>query len=122
MLQERRVNRSKMTSTALELLFSASASRAQFDSLVLAEEHGLLVAGAGDGAETEEIAALSAMVASECDLWHGKLETTAGAKKVTITVVDSPEGRMYLAGVGGQQARIVPELMHSYRGVRRIMA
>ncbi|MBW2523610.1 MAG: hypothetical protein JRI23_05520 [Deltaproteobacteria bacterium] len=122
MFSERRKNRSSHVSTALGYQLDASARRAQFSSMVLAEEQGLVVAGSGNEEDTEEIAALCPQIASGCDLWHGRVNTARGERMVTIAAVNSPHGRLYLSGVGGSRADIISELRRSTRGVCRILA
>ncbi len=122
MFEERRVNRSTQTHRALELQLVASAERAEFSSLTLSEQEGLLVAGTGEHGEVEEIAALSPHVVGEAQLWHGRVNTSFGDRIVTIIVVDTPDGPLYLSGVGGSVSHIVPELMLSSGGVSRILS
>ena len=122
MAAERRVNRSNQLSTALRHQLNASASRARFSSIVLAEDQGLVVANSGDDSESEEIAALSPQIARNCDLWHGRVATSFGERMVTIAAVPSPHGRLFLSGVGGHRASIISELRQSSQGVCRILA
>ena len=122
MSAERRINRSNEMPKALELQLVASSERAQFNSLSLAEEHGLLVAAAGDPAEWDEIAALSPHIAGHSSLWHGQVRTSEGPKLLTVALVESDQSRLYLAAVGGRLSAIVPELLLSCKGVHRILA
>lgn len=121
MIAERRVNRSNRTSTALGYQLAASARRARFSSMVLGEELGLVVANTGDPNESEEIAALAPQIARDCDLWHGRIHTSAGERMVTIAAVRSPHGRLFLSGVGGNRSAIISELRRSGQGVCRIL-
>lgn len=122
MAAERRVNRSNQLSTALRYQLDASARRARFSSMVLAEDQGLVVAASGNDPESEEIAALSPQIARNCDLWHGRVATSFGERTLTIAAVRSDHGRLFLSGVGGNRANIISELRHSGRGVCRILA
>jgi hypothetical protein len=121
MAAERRRNRSNQLSTALRYQLNASASRARFSSMVLAEDQGLVVANSGNDSESEEIAALSPQIANNCDLWHGRVATSFGERTVTIAAVASPHGRLFLSGVGGNRASIISELRQSSKGVCRIL-
>lgn len=120
-MAERRRNRSNRPGTALSFQLAASARRARFSSMVLSEELGLVVANSGDASESEEIAALSPQIAGDCDLWHGRINTSLGQRTVTIAAVNSPHGRLFLSGVGGTHAAIIPELRRSSQGVCRIL-
>jgi hypothetical protein len=122
MFVERRRNRSTETQKALELQLEASAERAGFCSLVLVEEQGLVVAGAGERALFEEIAAISPQVARARELWHGTVPTEAGDQLLTIAAVRSASGPLWLSGVGGKRSAIVAELGRSGQGVCRILA
>jgi hypothetical protein len=121
MVEERRRNRSSEPSMALKLQLEASAARAGFSSLALAEEHGLVVASAGEASESEEVAALSPQFASACELWHGTVATESGEKMLTIAAVRAPAGPLFLTAVGGNRREIVPELVRSGQGVCRIL-
>jgi hypothetical protein len=121
MFSERRRHRSNHLSTALHYQLAASAQRARFHTLVLGEEQGLVVAEAGPGAESEEIAALAPQIAGGSDLWHGRVTTSRGERVVTIAAVSSPHGRLFLSGVGGNRAAIISELRRSGEGVTRIL-
>jgi len=122
MFVERRLNRSTEMHRALELQLQASAERAGFSSLVLVEEQGLLVAGAGERGLFDQIAAISPQVARERELWHGTVPAELGDQLLTVAAVRSPLGSLYLSGVGGKRSAIVPELGRSAQGVCRILA
>jgi hypothetical protein len=122
MVEERRQNRSTNSGDALRLQLEASAKRAGFSSLALAEGNGLVVASAGEPAETEEVAALSPLFAASCELWHGTVATEGGEKLLTIAAVRSSAGPLFLTAVGGRRQEIVPELVRSGQGVCRILA
>ena len=122
MVEERRRNRSNEPAEALKLQLEASATRAGFSSLALAEEHGLIVASAGEPTESEEVAALSPQFAGACELWHGTVATEGGEKLLTIAAVRSAAGPLFLTAVGGMRREIVPELVRSGQGVCRILA
>jgi hypothetical protein len=122
MIDERRRNRSNEPTEALKLQLMASAMRAGFSSLALAEEHGLIVASAGEPSESEEVAALSPQFAGGCELWHGTVATESGEKLLTIASVRSAAGPLFLTAVGGKRREIVPELVRSGQGVCRILS
>ena len=90
--------------------------------MALAEEHGLIVASAGEAEESEEVAALSPQFAGTCELWHGTVATEGGEKLLTISAVRSASGPLFLTAVGGKRREIVPELVRSGQGVCRILA
>lgn len=119
---ERRGRRSQVTTEALALQLAASARRAGFSSLVLAEQDGLVVARSGRGDEPTELAALAPAIANGCELWHGTVTLDGAERMVTIASVCSPAGRLYLSAAGGNRREIIPELRQSGEGVCRILA
>jgi hypothetical protein len=119
---ERRQKRSEDLSEALGHQLDCSAMRANFSSLVLAEELGLMVAGAGNGEELEEIAALTPLLAGQSRYWQGRVETSAGTKLVTVVKVDTSLGQFYLSGVEGKLSAIWSELRQGSLGVARIVS
>ena len=122
MQSERRQKRSEDMATALGLQLVSTAARASFSSLVLAEELGLLVAGAGDETELEEIAAMAPLLAGESRFWQGQVETTAGHRLITVARVDTALGTFFLSGAAGKITSIWSEMRESSRGVARIVS
>jgi hypothetical protein len=123
MREERRVKRSHNLHEALKLQLAASLERAHFNSIILAEDQGFAVAGAGKVMEDEEIAALAPSLVPGKTVWQGKIAIDNGPEKmVTITPVQTDVGNLYLCGVGGESSRIIAELLLSGKGVNRILA
>ncbi len=119
---ERRQNRSQDLGLALELQLCSTAERASFGSLVLAEERGLMVAGAGKNDELEEIAALAPLLAGTSRFWQGRVDTTMGNRLITVVRVETALGTFYLSGTDGNIISIWSEMRHSSRGVARIVS
>ena len=123
MRTERRVRRSHNVHEALKLQLAASVERASFNSVILAEDQGFTVAGAGRVNEDEEIAALAPGIISGKKLWQGKIAIDNGPEKfVTIAPMRTDVGNLYLCGVGGESSKVVAELIVSSKGVNRILA
>ena len=122
MHEERRVRRSQDLSEALELQIAATVQKAHFNSLALAEECGFLVAGCGNSEEIQELAALAPHLAGESRFWQGQATTSSGEHRLSVALVDSPLGKLYLCGVGGSIGSIWSELRQSCQGVTRIMS
>ena len=123
MRTERRVKRSHNIHEALELQLAASVERARFNSVILAEDQGFAVAGAGKVIEDEEIAALAPGIISGKKLWQGKIAIDNGPEKfVTIAPMKTDVGTLYMCGVGGESSKIIAELLLSCKGVNRILA
>ncbi|MBN2717308.1 MAG: hypothetical protein JXX14_15750 [Deltaproteobacteria bacterium] len=123
MRMERRIRRSHNIHEALELQLAASVERAKFNSVILAEDQGFAVAGAGRVTEDEEIAALAPSIISGKKLWQGRIAIDNGPEKfVTIAPMRTDVGELYLCGVGGESSKAVAELMLSSKGVNRILA
>ena len=80
-----------------------------------------MVAGAGDGQELEEIAALTPLIVGDGRYWQGRVETSGGIRLVTVARVDTSLGTFYLSGVEGKVSAIWAELRQGSRGVARIV-
>lgn len=123
MTMERRMKRSYNVHEALELQLSATATRGQFSSVILAENQGIPVAGAGQVFEDEEIAALAPTLVPGKKLWQGKVAIDNGTEKyVTIAPVTTDVGDLYMCGIGGESSKIIAELLVGCKGVNRILA
>ncbi len=122
MQQERRKNRSQDLSEALTLQIAATVERANFKSLALSEECGLLVAGWGEFEQVQELAALAPYLAGESRYWQGCAETLVGERRLSVALIETPLGRLYLCGTGGAIGSIWTELRTSGLGVARILS
>lgn len=122
MQEDRRVKRSQDLSEALELQMAATVRKARFSSLALAEECGLLVAGCGDDEAIQELAALAPHLAGESRYWQGNAHITSGQDRLSVVLVDTPLGKLYLCGAGGKMGSIWAELRLSCQGVARILS
>lgn len=120
---ERRVKRSHNVHEALELQLAATAERAHFNTVILAEHQGIPVAGAGEVFEDEEIAALAPSLVPGKKVWQGKVAIDNGPeKRVTIAPIETDVGNLYVCGVGGESSKVIAELLVSCKGVNRILA
>ncbi|MBN2343634.1 MAG: hypothetical protein JXX29_19325 [Deltaproteobacteria bacterium] len=123
MKEERRTKRSHNVHEALELQLEAIATRASFNSVILAEHQGIPVAGAGKVFEDEEIAALAPRLVPGKKLWQGKVSIDNGPEKqVTIAPIKTDVGDLFICGVGGQSSKVLAELLVGSKGVNRILA
>ncbi len=122
MHEDRRVRRSQDLSEALELQIAATVQKARFNALALAEECGLLVAGCGNSAEIQELAALAPNLAGASRFWQGRATTASGEHRLSVVLVDTPLGKLYLCGAGGSIGSIWAELRQTGQGVTRIMS
>jgi hypothetical protein len=118
MNDERRNRRSSQPAQALSLLLDACRSRGSFDALVVADDMGLLVASASAPSspeaaaiDVEEVAAV--LPAPEHRRSVRRLRTTAFGVEGQV---------LYVGAIGGDDARIAPEVLATLRGVRRILA
>jgi hypothetical protein len=119
---ERRVRRSQEMGQALELQIAATVKRARFESLALAEECGFLVAGSGDPEMIQEMAALAPHLAGNSRYWQGNAPITKGEQRLSVALVQTPLGKLYLCGVGGKIGTIWSELRQGCQGVTRIVS
>jgi len=123
MESERRQKRSVNVHQALELQLNATAERAGFDSVILTEDQGIPVAGAGNVNECEEYAALAPQLVPGNQLWQGKIAIDNGPQKeVTVAPLHTEIGDLYVCAVGGDSEKVMAELLLSCRGVNRILA
>ncbi|MBN2343474.1 MAG: hypothetical protein JXR45_18405 [Deltaproteobacteria bacterium] len=116
------MNRSQNVYEALELQLAASLKRANFQSVILAEDQGFPVAGVGEMREGEEVAALAPSLVPGKSIWQGKVLLDSGAEQtVTIAPLKTEAGNLYLCGIGGKPTQIIDELLYSCQGVNRIL-
>jgi len=110
MSQERRRRRSANRSVALALLLESCRERAGLDAVVLASRDGTLVsASTTAGHDPETIAAHLPRT------WLRERIPALSAR--TLKLGDM---RLFLGAVGQAGERMVDELLHAMRGVRRI--
>ena len=120
---DRRDRRSYNLHEALELQLAATAKKGKFSAVVLTENQGITVAGAGNMAEIEEIAAFAPQLAPGKRYWQGSLKDVGGEDKlVTVAPIESEMGKLYMCAVGGESQKIIAELLLGSRGVNRILA
>ncbi|MBW2534940.1 MAG: hypothetical protein JRI55_25835 [Deltaproteobacteria bacterium] len=122
MHMERRKKRSEIVREALENQLEASATRAGFGSMVLADEQGLIVAAHKPTEELEEVAAISTGLTHAKQLWQGTVRTAFGGLRISVAKVQADFGYLYLCATGGLTSSVEKELVVSGRGVCRILA
>jgi hypothetical protein len=122
MQEDRRKKRSQDLSEALTLQIAATLRRGQFKSLALSEECGFLVAGWGESAQVQELAALAPYLAGGSRYWQGRADTLAGEHRLSVVLIETPLGKLYLCGSGGAIGSIWTELRTSGIGVARILS
>ena len=118
---DRRLNRSEEIHAALSLQLAASAKRANFSAMVLADELGLVFATAGNRDICEQMAALSPILAQDMKTWHGTVKTNKGKVRLSVAPVRVEKGLLYLSAVEGRTSCITREIFMSGRGVSRIL-
>ncbi len=119
---ERRSKRSEILYEALALQLGASAKRARFSSLVLADDAGLVVQSAGNEAISEHLAAISPGLAKMMMPWHGKVTTNRGEVRLTIAPFKNDGNPMYLCATEGLPDKIPKELFKTGLGIVRILS
>ncbi len=121
MPQERRHRRSSHFPRALRLQLLASARRGGFSSLVLTGKTGMVLASAGDEAELDELATVSAKLAPGRRLWQGQYYSPTGVRRISVTPLQCRLGRFYLCALGGDSEASPTSLVHGSHGVARIL-
>ncbi len=118
-LEERRSRRSTHRDLALTFQLEHVRDRARLEALVLADDDGLVLSAAGDGAVCRELAALAPLMAKS--VMGIPLPPMLRGAEVAVRIVHVHDQPLYLASVGGGVARDAL-LAHSMRGVHRILA
>ncbi len=118
----RRVNRSEDAQIALSFQLAATAARAKFGSIVLADDLGLVVAAAGPKNMCEHMAAMSPILAATDKAWHGTVKTSKGLVRLSVAPVRVGSTQLYLCASEGEETAITRELFASGKGVTRILA
>jgi hypothetical protein len=115
---ERRARRSNEHNTALRYQLESTLKRGRMAALALTDDHGLLVAWAGEDGLCEELGAVAPLVA------RGAPRKLPGrglqGDDVAVRAIDCFGEPLYLASLGGGVAREAL-LSHSARGIQRIL-
>lgn len=117
---DRRRNRSENVLDALSCQLAASAKRARFSAMVLADDYGLIIANTGNKGVCEQLAAVSPLLARNMKPWHGNVETSKGKVRLSVAPIRVDDMRLYLTASEGKESRITGELFTSGKGVTRI--
>jgi len=117
-LVERRIRRSDNRDVALRFQIEHARDQARLEALVLADEQGLPLAGAGDRAVCAELAAIAPLMVRTLGMPMPPLLRGADVAVRTFRVHGQP---LYLASVGGTVARDAL-LSTSVASVERILA
>jgi hypothetical protein len=118
----RRGTRSENLLEALEHQLAASTQRARFSSMVVADELGLVIAGAGNDRIGEQVAAISPMLARDMNVWHGTVRTNKGEVRLSVAPIKVGKSQLYISATEGRDSAISRELFISGRGTARILA
>lgn len=121
MKRERRRQRSDHYPRALRLQLAATAARARFSAVVLTGRNGMLLVGAGDAQEHQELALLARKLAPLGRSWQGRFMSRTGTRRVTITPLKCRLGSFQLCALGGDEAAAYGALAESGQGVQRIL-
>lgn len=119
--EERRCRRSDDTITALHYQLSWSRAQAGLEAVVLVDDSGCLVAGAGAWPVCEELAAYAPLLArpeAANATVGGRIAALSGEVEVHAVDVDGSE--VLLCGRGGSEGRSAT-LMRALQGCRRIL-
>ena len=118
---DRRRRRSDDIQKALSYQLSTSAERALFNSIVLADESGLVMAWSGNDGLCEQMAAISPLLARCMKPWQGDVETNIGKVRLSIAPLSVNGCQLFIAAVAGKKSDIARELFRSGQGVSRIL-
>lgn len=118
---DRRRNRSSFYKRAIELQLQAVADCGNFDSLVLADELGMVVAATGDRDRAEYLAAILPRLMDGKDVWQGEVSNRKERLEVSVAQVDVEYGSFYLTAVGEWKSDTLQDLAYTGQGIRRIL-
>lgn len=113
---ERRKNRSCDPLVALHYQLTQARSRDDLDAVVLADESGIVVAGAGSWAICEELAAYAPMLAEEGHELPSRLEAVRNA--LFVREVTFSDGPVFLCARGAASEET---LTSTAMGIERIL-
>lgn len=120
---ERRRRRSNDTITALHYQLSSTRAEAKLEAVVLVDDSGCLVAGAGAWPVCEELAAYAPLLAHKSAIRNAvvgsRIATLSGTVEVELLWVDG--GEALICGRGGAGEGRRASLAHAAEGCRRIL-
>ena len=124
---ERRAARTTDTLVALARLFEAARRAGSFEALVLADQHGLPIAGAGAAGVCDRLAAESAVLSARPanDTVPCRMDVVTRTAKIRRLRIDGIEVLLCGEGEGGTRAdpeRESEALGKAAEGCRRILA
>lgn len=97
MQNDRRQNRSNVPGIALHLALAAAARRSGARAAVIADEQGLLVAGAGAGLNLDHVAAFAPLSPDR----RGRFDDVTQGESFTAAPIRVNGTRLFFAAVGG---------------------
>ena len=118
-LEERRARRSDDRSSALRYQLEHARDQGKLEALVVVDEDGLVLAGAGEQAVCEELGAYAPLL-SRSPLGM-RLPPLLRGGEVAVRHLETEGQPLMLAALGGGVARDAL-LTHSGHGVRRILS
>ena len=118
----RRKNRSNDVQVALSFQLAATARRANFPALVLADELGLVVARSGCKRTCERMAAIAPMLTARTKTFHGTINAGNETMRLSVAPVTISGTQLYLCAKEGDEQEITRELFTGGLGISRILA
>jgi hypothetical protein len=117
----RRINRSEDIQVALSFQLAATAKKAKFGSIVLADDLGLVVAAAGRKSTCEQMAAVSPMLVAK-EGGPCTIKNTKGSILLSVEPVHMGCMQLYLCASEGEESAATHELHVGVQGITRILA
>ena len=118
----RRNNRSNDVQVALSFQLAATARRANFPAIVLADELGLVIAKRGDTVICEQMAAMAPSLATRKKTFHGIVNFGGETMRLSVAPITIGGALFYLCAKEGDRQEITRELFTGGLGVSRILA
>lgn len=118
----RRKNRSNDVQVALSFQLAATARRAHFPAIVLADELGLVVAQIGCKRTCERMAAVAPLLTARNKTFHGTVDAGKKTMRLSVAPVTVHGTLLYLCAQEGDEQEITRELFTGGLGVSRILA
>ena len=119
----RRKNRSNDVQVALSFQLAATARRAKFSSIVLADELGMVISAFGHKETCEKMAAYAPILTNRSKTFHGSVRAQRGEEvRLSVAPLTLHASTLYLCAAEGDIEDITRELFTGGRGISRILA
>jgi hypothetical protein len=118
---ERRRRRSELITQALTYQLNACCEDGRIHAMVIADDEGLPLASAGDGATCDEVAATMALIANRTDQFTGTLLRGGRYWDIQMARVPVDGSELVVCAIGGSPEQRDRQVARGAQGTRRIL-